>query len=79
MEPIVCLDCGFIVGAYYEAFLMMKEVYLGDKNREIHFENKSIFSEVNDNLEKIFDILEIKNYCCRSQLLTCRSISSIIF
>jgi DNA-directed RNA polymerase subunit N (RpoN/RPB10) len=69
MEPVVCLDCGNILGAYYEAFSYMREILLTSKStQEVHVDKKFIDPEANDNLIPIFEALQIHKYCCRGQL-----------
>jgi len=71
MEPVVCLDCGFILGAYYDLFLYMKEILISSNPNKIHIDKKFIDPESQVILISIFDILKINKYCCRSQLISC--------
>lgn len=82
MEAIVCLDCGYAVGSYYEAFVYMKEVLLSKSTKSlqvsaVHVDKKIIDPEVDENLIPIFNALKIKKYCCRGQLTTCRNMHDI--
>lgn len=77
MEPVTCLDCGFILGAYYEAFVYMREILLTNNSKDIHIDKKSIDPESNDVLISIFKMLNINNYCCRGQLTSCKNMHDI--
>ena len=77
MEPLTCIDCGFILGAYYEAFVYMREVYLVNKTNDIHIDKKFIDPETQENLIPIFKALNINKYCCRSQLTTCKNMHEL--
>ena len=79
MEPVVCLDCGYPLGAYYELFMVMRE-YILNKNsdkKKIHIENKTIDFHTNESLKPIFDALNIKKICCKSQLISCRNMHDL--
>lgn len=77
MEPITCIDCGFVLGAYYEAFNYMREILLVDKLTDIHIDRKFIDPDANDNLIPIFEALNIQKYCCRGQLISCRNMRDL--
>lgn len=70
MKPIICLECGYILGAYIDVFNYMKEILLSSQDTDSHIDNKIIDPELNQRLDSIFDILNIKKYCCRSSLYT---------
>lgn len=75
MEPVRCLDCGFPLGMYYEAFIYLKNQTLTDK--EVHVDKKVIDLEANENLINVFEKLKIYKYCCRGQLISCRNMSEL--
>lgn len=82
MESLVCLDCGFVLGAYREAFLYMKEIYLTEKNEknkdtQVHVDKKFIYPDSNDDLRVIFDYLKINRICCRGQMVTSVTLKEI--
>lgn len=75
MEPVNCLECGFPLGMYYEAFLYLKNKKL--KESGVHIEKRIIDPNIKDNLVDVFEKLRIEKYCCRSQLLTSRNMNEI--
>lgn len=77
MEPVVCIDCGFPLGMYYDAFSYMKEILVSDKHNNIHIDKKFIDHDSNVKLIPIFELLNIKKYCCRSQLTACRDMHDL--
>jgi DNA-directed RNA polymerase subunit N (RpoN/RPB10) len=77
MEPITCLDCGFILGAYYEAFAYMREILLTSSESNVHVDKKFIDPKSDDNLISIFEALKIEKYCCRGQLTSCKNMRDI--
>lgn len=77
MEPLTCIDCGFILGAYYEAFIYMREVLLVNKLTDIHIDRKFIDPEAHDDLIPIFEALKINKYCCRGQLTSCKNMHDL--
>lgn len=85
MEPITCLDCGFPLGQYYEAFMYMRETYLShlestnsdNNNRSVHIDRKWIDAESNESLVPIFNALKIEKYCCRGQLASCKNMHDV--
>lgn len=75
MYPILkCYRCNTSLGEFYEAYVAMKnQLYNEHFNKELS--NVDVFKlELNDTVnietEEIFDILNIKNYCCRIVLMT---------
>lgn len=78
MEPIICLDCGNTeLGAIYEAFMLMKQYYLSDlfanNKHTVHIDNIMLDHHKDQTLEPVFKAFNIKKYCCRTQLITCRN------
>lgn len=75
MEPSLCLDCGFNIGQYTNAFMYMKQVLLSGSNtsiipseNQVHIDIKPLDPTSNENLIPIFKELKINRICCRSQL-----------
>lgn len=74
MEPIRCLDCGFPLGMYYDAFLYLKSQLTSE---DFHIDKKPLDLKAEENLIGVFEQLKIYKYCCRGQLVSCRKMSSI--
>lgn len=77
MEPSICLDCGFDIGQYTNAFAYMKQVLLAGSNTsikpdkdQVHIDTKPLDPTSEENLIPIFTALKIDRICCRSQLTT---------
>lgn len=74
MEAITCLGCGFILGAYYDAFLFMMEILVTLDDSSVHVDTKFIDPDASQNLIIIYEALNIDKYCCRGQCVSCRNI-----
>jgi|GEM_PF-6501677 len=77
MEAVPCLDCGFMFGAYFEAFRYMEEIWKTSKRDEVHVDKKFIDPNADNNLIPIFKALQIDKYCCRGQSISCRGVRDI--
>ena len=76
MEPITCLDCGFPLGQYYDAFIYMRTL-ITSKTEIQKINNKFIDPSINETLLPIFEALKINKYCCRGQLTSCKIMHEI--
>ena len=76
MEPITCLDCGFPLGLYYDAFIYMRSI-ITSKSDFKKINSKFIDPSINESLIPIFETLKINKYCCRGQLTTCKTMNEI--
>ncbi len=74
MYPVIkCYRCNTSIGEFHNAYVAMKNQLYSE-----HFENElsdvDIFKlELNDTVnietQEIFELLNIKNYCCRATLM----------
>lgn len=74
MEPIRCLDCGFPLDMYYDAFLYLKAQL---QSKDVHVDKRPLDMTTTETLIPIFEKLKIYKYCCRGQLATCVTMSSM--
>ena len=75
MYPIIkCFTCNKSLGEFYNAYVVMKN-HLYNEHFDEELSEADIFrldlnDVVNIETEEIFDILNIKNYCCRIRMMT---------
>lgn len=73
-DIIRCYRCNTSLGEFYNIYKLMKnQLYSDYLKKELN--NTDIFTlelnnTVNINVNEIFDILHINNYCCRTIIMT---------
>lgn len=66
MYPYIkCPTCGCFIGHLYRLFQAMRTI-------------KNESDEEDKNLMDIFDILKVKNYCCRTRMMTARQFNDFL-
>ena len=88
MYPYIrCANCNTSLGEYYCLYVIMKN-HLYDtefKKNNINSSNSEhLFNNIQSNnlnieTKEIFDILHIKNYCCKKKILTNVTFNSLIY
>jgi DNA-directed RNA polymerase subunit N (RpoN/RPB10) len=74
MEMTVCPTCRSPISPIYDAFRFLKDKVLSNLEET---ENSYIDTELNQNLEPVFEILQIDRYCCRLHLTTTQLIDEL--
>lgn len=81
IEFIRCPTCANSIGEYYVAFIEMKKIYIKNNVNKIN-NNLNNIEEINNNIienscytsnisyKEILDLLMLKNYCCRTHMIS---------
>ncbi len=85
MYPIIrCYTCNNSLGEYVDLYELLKNHIYKEELQKIYKENYNpsqleIDSLLDINLNEIFDLLQIKRYCCRRILITNVSYDSLLY
>lgn len=85
MYPIIrCCTCNFSLGEYVDLYELLKNHVYELELKKIYKEDYNpsqieIDSLVNIQLQDIFELLNIKNYCCRRILITNVNYDSLLY
>jgi len=89
MYPYIrCSNCNNSLGEFYDLYMLMKnKMYedelkknkIDDEENNIHFYNNMQYNNINIETKKIFDVLNITNYCCKQKMLTNVEFNSLLY
>lgn len=77
-----CPCCNNSIGEFYEIYQLVKnELYTAElqKNKITAINQIQNSNMINMDLSKLFDLLNIENYCCRTKLTTATMFNSQIY
>ena len=70
-----CPECGFVIGYFYDVIneikqkIFEKEIFDNPKYKNYSYD-KIQLTAITPNLQEVFDLLNIKNRCCRMHLIS---------
>lgn len=74
MEMTLCPTCRSPISPVYELFVFLKAKILANLEET---EDSYIDQEMNQNLEPVFQAMNIEKYCCRMHLTACQQIDEL--
>ncbi len=81
---IVCPTCNNSLGEYFELYILLKNSVYEEELKKIYKENYNpnqieIDNLIDIKLKDIFELLNIKRYCCRRILITNVNYDSLLY